>query len=229
MSQASAYERTKNFQENAPNATDHAAINREFDAVALSIRGLRENQSGILNDDGTIKNGTVGLDQITDEAKAELRAQVGPEGPQGPQGETGPQGPQGAKGDVGASFVPNASGTFEERAVYDDSPKGLSFLVLETGMLYWKLSSDSGDWSSGVQFGKGEKGDQGEQGPVGPRGLRGYTGETGPQGPAGEDGADGVVTEIDVDRKSVGLVGKTTLMARLTLTNGKLSIVLEAV
>ena len=37
MAQPQKYKRTKNFQENAGDSTDHGAINSELDAVAASL------------------------------------------------------------------------------------------------------------------------------------------------------------------------------------------------
>ena len=69
-------------------------------------------------------------------------------------------------------------------------------MAVDNGMLYFKLSNASGDWSSGYAFGKGPKGDtgaQGPQGPIGLTGLRGEKGDTGVQGPQGPTGPAGVV------------------------------------
>ena len=54
MPQAPIYKRKKNFTENSGNATDHTALNDEFDAVAQSINDLRKNQSSILTDEGKL-------------------------------------------------------------------------------------------------------------------------------------------------------------------------------
>ena len=67
----------------------------------------------------------------------------------------------GAKGD---SFVPDARGSMTERAAYDESEKGFSFLALDEGSYYFKLSDASGDWSEARPL----------QGPSGPAGPAGY-------------------------------------------------------
>lgn len=72
--------------------------------------------------------------------------------------------PQGSKGDMGESFTVNSSGLTAQRALYDAQPAGWSFLDITTSTLYFKASNTSGDWSSGVPFGKGDKGDTGETG-----------------------------------------------------------------
>ena len=72
--------------------------------------------------------------------------------------------PQGSKGDKGESFTVNSSGITANRTLYDAQPAGWSFLDITTSTLYFKVSSTSGDWSSGVPFGKGDKGDKGDTG-----------------------------------------------------------------
>ena len=72
--------------------------------------------------------------------------------------------PQGSKGDKGESFTVNSSGLTAQRALYDAQPAGWSFLDVTTSTLYFKASNTSGDWSSGVPFGKGDKGDTGDIG-----------------------------------------------------------------
>jgi hypothetical protein len=116
---------------------------------------------------------------------------VGPQGPQGMAGPTGPQGPQGSigpvgiqgpqgfqgpEGPVGKSFDPDASGPTGDRAAYNAEPKNFSFIDTSTGTVYWKLSNAVGDWSTGVNFGRGPTG---LQGPQGPQGI------VGPVGPVG--------------------------------------------
>lgn len=77
-------------------------------------------------------------------------------------------GPQGAKGDTGASFSPNAGGLLTGRAAYNGSGPGFSYVASDTGLLYFKNSSTSGDWSSGYTLGStGAKGDKGDKGDVG--------------------------------------------------------------
>lgn len=106
----------------------------------------------------------------------------GPTGPQGPQGTIGPvgiqgpQGPQGPEGPVGKSFDPDASGPTGDRAAYNAEPKNFSFIDTTTGTVYWKLSNDVGDWSVGVNFGRGPQGIQGPQGVQGIQGLQGDVG-----------------------------------------------------
>lgn len=72
--------------------------------------------------------------------------------------------PQGSKGDKGESFTVNSSGATAQRALYDAQPAGWSFLDITTSTLYFKASNTSGDWSSGVPFGRGDKGDTGDIG-----------------------------------------------------------------
>lgn len=72
--------------------------------------------------------------------------------------------PQGSKGDKGESFTVNSSGATAQRALYNAQPVGWSFLDITTSTLYFKASNTSGDWSTGVPFGKGDKGDTGDTG-----------------------------------------------------------------
>jgi hypothetical protein len=102
------------------------------------------------------------------------RGPEGPAGPTGAQGPTGPQGQQGPEGPIGKSFDPDASGLTADRNAYDAEPANFSFLDVETGTVYFKLSNELGTWSSGVPFGRGPQGLQGPrgiQGPAGPLGL----------------------------------------------------------
>lgn len=225
--QAPAYSRTKNFQENNGASTDHAALNSELDKVALSIEGLRDNAALLQNDDGTLKNETVGMASLTPAAVAALQV-PGPAGAQGIQGIQGVQGIQGIKGDTGASFDADARDLFANRGLYDLQPKGFSMLAMDTGMLYFKLSATAADWSAGVQYGKGDTGAagaQGLQGNQGPQGLQGIQGIPG-VGTPGADGADGLVASVDLTTKTASLVGRTSVTARLVVIGGELSIVL---
>lgn len=102
------------------------------------------------------------------------RGPEGPTGPTGSQGPIGPQGPQGPEGPVGKSFDPDASGLTADRDAYNAETANFSFLDVETGTVYFKLSNDIGAWSAGVPFGRGPQGlqgPQGIQGPAGPIGL----------------------------------------------------------
>lgn len=229
MPQAPDYTRTKNFLENNPDRTDHAAINAELDKVALSIDALRSNAALLQNDDGTLKAAIVTLASLAPEVVTGLTGPIGPTGPTGPAGPQGPQGIQGPKGDTGASFDADARDTFANRGLYGVQAKGFSFLAIDTGLLYFKQSNTSGDWSAGFQFGKGDTGATGPQGPAGPQGLQGIQGLQGPiglTGPAGTNGTDGIVTSIDATLKSASLIGRTSVNAQLQVVGGQLRIVL---
>lgn len=52
MAQPIAYNRTKNFTDQAGSMTDHAAINAELDNVAATIKQVRDNLAMIQNDAG---------------------------------------------------------------------------------------------------------------------------------------------------------------------------------
>lgn len=229
MAQAPAYTRAKNFLENNSDRTDHGALNAELDKAAQSINALRANAALLQADDGNLKSAVVALANLTPAAIASLQV-PGPQGAQGPAGPAGPTGPQGPKGDTGASFDADVRDLFANRSQYNLQPKGFAFLAMDTGLLYFKLSATSGDWSAGVQYGKGETGATGATGatgPQGPQGLQGIQGPTGPAGPAGANGVNGIVTTLDTATKTASLVGRTSVSARLVLVGGQLSIVLE--
>lgn len=226
--QAPAYNRTKNFLENNPDRTDHGALNAELDKVELSIDGLRENAALIQKDDGSLQNSVVALVNLTPGAIAALQV-PGPIGPQGAVGPAGPQGIQGVKGDVGSSFDAEVKDLFANRSLYNLQPKGFSFLAIDTGNLYFKLSATSGDWSPGFVYGRGETGATGAvgaTGPQGPQGLQGIQGLTGPVGAPGLDGLPGLVTSLDTSTKTASLVGRSSISARLVVSAGELTIVL---
>lgn len=178
MSQAPAYNRQKNFLDNNPDRTDHGAINRELDDVSTSVNGLRSNLALIQDDDGGLTPGIVDVEQLTPDAQANL-SQPGPAGPEGPHG---PEGPEGPAGPAGPSFDADVRDLSENRSSYNNRLKGFSFLAIDTGLLYFKLSAVVGDWSPGFQFGKGEAGPRGLQGIRGLQGLRGVQGIQGIQG-----------------------------------------------
>ena len=229
MPQAPAYNRTKNFLENNPDRTDHAAMNAELDKVALSINALRTNAALLQNDDGKLKNAIVTLASLAPDVVKGLTGPQGPTGPAGPAGPQGVQGVQGPKGDTGASFSADARDLFANRSLYNLQPKGFSFLAIDTGFLYFKQSNTSGDWSAGKEFGKGETGATGPAGPTGPQGpqgLQGIQGIQGIQGPAGKHGLDGAVTTVDTTIKTASLIGRTSVNAQLQLVAGQLRIVL---
>lgn len=189
-----------NFQVTQPNKPLpgdklDAELDRTNAAVADTIDFVRQ----AIGDDGKIKPGAAtGL--IGPQGP---QGPAGPQGPQGPQGATGqqgepgpagPAGPQGVQGAPGQSFTPDAVGPAADRAAYDAQARGFAFLDATNGILYFKLSATSGDWSAGVFFGRGlpgQQGIQGVQGPAGPQGIQGPAGATGPQGPAGPAGPQG--------------------------------------
>ncbi len=72
--------------------------------------------------------------------------------------------PKGDKGDRGEAFKVNAIGTFAGRTAYDDQPKDFSYFASDLSLIYFKNSNTTGDWTSGIPFGKGDKGDPGDKG-----------------------------------------------------------------
>lgn len=150
MSAAPAYNRTKNFLDNNPDHTDHGAINSELDAASLSINSLRTNAALIQDDDGTLAEKIVGMAQLDDDLQNKLG------------------------GNTTSGAVENPAGAWEdsrglstERSYFDGRPKGFSFLAMDTGLLYFKLSQTIADWSNGYSFGKGDPGNPGDPGTPG--------------------------------------------------------------
>lgn len=231
MAQPVRYKRKKNFAENNSDMTDHSALNAELDSVGTSVNGAIQNLALIQKDDGSLQNGVVGLDQISEDAQESLRSRVGPRGEPGPKGDTGPAGPEGPRGPTGASFIADAEGLLIERELHDNKPKGFSFLAIDTGNLFWKVSDENADWSQAFDFGRGPEGPTGPKGEKGDRGDPGLTGPTGPkgdQGIPGVDGEDGLITEVDTARKSVNVIGKRSVAVQLKVSGGKLSIEITA-
>lgn len=201
MPQASEYNREKDFLNENPDRTDHSALNDEFDQVSVSINELRANAALLQDDDGGLKTGIVSTDSLSQEV-LDLMAGTSLLTVTGPQG------------DVGPSFDANYKGLATERVDFDNQDKGFSFLAMDTGLLYFKLSKVIGDWSTGYQFGKGDKGDAGAAGQTGASGI---------------NGTDGLITSIDTATQSVSIIGKTTLNITASMTAGKLSINVSAV
>ena len=201
MPQAPAFNRTKNVMDNNPDRTDHAALNDELDRAAESINALRTNQALLQADDGTLKNAIVSIASLSTEVLSlmtgtDVLTIQGPEGP------------------VGASFNADYKGMASERATFDLQPKGFSFLTIDTGLLYFKLSDAWRDWSGGYQFGRGEKGDDGAPGAPGTNGT---------------NGTNGLITSVDTATKTVGLIGKTALNITANVVAGQLQLTVSAV
>lgn len=118
--------------------------------------------------------------QATDDASGDLvvylKTGSGSSDWSGPFALRGQEGAQGLEGPAGPSFQPNASGLTADRSTHDNEFKNFSFLDTENSVLYFKLSSASADWSSGIPFGRGEKGDTGSQGIQGAQGDVGNNG-----------------------------------------------------
>lgn len=76
MTQAQKYERNIDFTDRDGNDTDHAGLNAEFDAVGLSVNGLRTNLAKIQGDDGGLAKGVVTGDSLADSAFDKVAGQV---------------------------------------------------------------------------------------------------------------------------------------------------------
>lgn len=79
--------------------------------------------------------------------------------------------PKGDKGDRGEAFKVNSIGTLAQRALYDDQLTNFSYLASDVVVegstiphIYFKKSDVTGDWTTGIPFGRGEKGDTGDTG-----------------------------------------------------------------
>lgn len=68
MPQPQEYERREDFTDRDGDDTNHAALNDELDAAALSINQLRDNLALIQRDDGALRNGIVTADSLADSA-----------------------------------------------------------------------------------------------------------------------------------------------------------------
>lgn len=158
MPQAPRYVRTKDFNADNPDFTDHVSLNNEFDQVSESVGELISNLALVQEDDGGLASEVVTPRSLSDQVLAMMTGtevlQI--EGIQGPPGQ---------------SFQPSAFDLAANRSAYDAELKGFSLMAMDTGELFFKLSDASGDWSVGHPFGKGDKGDQGVQGLPGAPGL----------------------------------------------------------
>jgi hypothetical protein len=201
MAQPQSYTREKNFLNDNSSATDHAAINSELDDVSLSINGLRGNLALIQSDDGALSAGVVDKNSLSQEVLdlvtgASLLVV------------------KGDQGDVGPSFNSDYFGLFADRHLFDEQVAGYSFLALDEGKLYLKLSDTSGDWSQGYTFGRGEKGEKGDAGAPGVNGT---------------NGTDGLITSVELAVSTVSLIGKSQLSISLEQVGGKLQLKVEAI
>jgi Collagen triple helix repeat (20 copies) len=180
MTQPQAYNRQTDFTEREGDDTDHAALNQELDAAAQSVNQIRTSLAQIQKDDGSLKSGIVGLDQLKPEL---LDGIPGPEGPQGATGPQGMQGLQGVAGPVGPQGVQGARG--ETGPAGPQGPEG----------------------QQGPQGNPGPAGATGPMGPQGPQGEQGIQGTTGEQGPVGPQGPQGIqgVAGMSFDVDAVGV------------------------
>ena len=100
--------------------------------------------------------------------------------------------PKGDKGERGEPFNVNSVGLKANQSLYDSRPTGFSFLALDEGKIYFKLTATAGDWSLGSPFGKGETGDAGNDGISILRTT--FTSTTDVSGLAGQSGATDTYT-----------------------------------
>ncbi len=176
MAQPQEYSRDTDFTEREGDDTDHAALNAELDAAALSINQVRMNLAQIQKDDGSLQSGVVGLDQLKPEL---LDGIPGPEGPQGATGLQGNEGVPGQQGPQGPQGIQGARG--EQGPAGPQGPEG-------------QQGPQGGPGTSGATGPTGPQGPQGEQGI---QGIQGVQGPFGPQGPQGIQGIAGMSFDVD--------------------------------
>ena len=213
MSQAPEYSRTKSFLDDASDRTDHASLNAELDRIATSIKGLRDNAALLQADDGALKSKVVTVASLTQEV---IDLMTG----------TSVLTIKGDPGDVGSSFNADYQGTELERPTFAARPKGFSFLAMDSGKLYFKLSDTSGHWSTGYTYGKGETGDSAYKTwlSLGNACTEAQFIAT-LKGTKGDNGTSGLVTAVDDTVKTVTLTGRSSLSFRLSMVGGQLQIV----
>ena len=76
MAQPQAYNREVDFTERDGDDTNHAGINAELDAAALSINQIRDNLALIQKDDGSLQNGIVGAEQLAQSAFDAIKTDI---------------------------------------------------------------------------------------------------------------------------------------------------------
>ena len=76
MAQPQAYNREVDFTERDGDDTNHAGINAELDAAALSINQIRDNLALIQKDDGGLQNGIVGAEQLAQSAFDAIKVDI---------------------------------------------------------------------------------------------------------------------------------------------------------
>lgn len=76
-------------------------------------------------------------------------------------------GEQGVAGEQGDPLRVDELDTIDRRYLFDDRNKGFSFLAIDEGKIYFKLTNGIGDWTEGFPFGQGIKGEKGEKGEKG--------------------------------------------------------------
>lgn len=224
MAQPTQYKRTTDFTTRNPDQVDLGAINKEFDAVSTSVNQIIAALGLIQMDDGRLAVGVVNYDALDADAQDRLKPIPGKDGRNGVDGKDGKDG---AKGERGASFDADYRGLISERPLFDSYSKGFSFLAMDEGKLYFKLSDNKGDWSTGYTYGKGDKGDPGINGVDGVAGAPGLPGQNGSDGVDGKDGIDGAVTQVDTTQQTTSIIGKRYVKVKLALVDGKLSLVLD--
>lgn len=224
-----------------------AQVDIQFQAVKTAVDSTVDAIKDIRRSDGALNNGIVTLDSLAPDVLAGVPGIEGPEGPAGPQGptgatgaagatgpqgDTGPQGVQGIQGVqglAGQSFTPDAIGPVGDQSLYDDEPEGFAFLDATNGLLYFKLSATTADWSVGAMFGRGPQGPQGVQGVQGIQGVQGETGDTGPQGPAVDvaatiHAAAAKTTPVDADELGIADSAASWALKKLTWADVKAGI-----
>lgn len=147
-----------NSATSASTATTQAGISTTKAGIATTQAEIATTQAGIATGKA---NSILGLTTQATTGAAGSMATVSYNSVDGKMTFSIPQGIQGIRGEA---FTVNSVGLATDRALYDAQIKGFSFLAIDVGLVYFKLSNTSADWSIGAPFGKGDQGDTGSAG-----------------------------------------------------------------
>ena len=138
--------------------TNIQTIEANIEAIEASIHNISIGTVTTIENlpDDTHGIATASYDGAT--STINLGIPAGDKGTAGEKGDVGANGNTGQKGDTGDAYQIDVEDLFSTRSTYDTEVKAFSFLAIDTSMVYFKLSSVSGDWSVGTPFGRGTDG-----------------------------------------------------------------------
>lgn len=152
----------QNASANASTSTTQAGIATTQAGIATTQAGVSTAQAAISTAQAVLAtskaNSILGLTTQTATGAAGSSATVSYNPVDGKMTFSIPQGIQGIRGEA---FTVNSVGLATNKSLYDTQVKGFSFLAIDAGLVYFKLSNTSADWSIGAPFGKGDQGDIG--------------------------------------------------------------------